>query len=272
MSGWRPIHENHAIDVMAAVVTFAQPLPNRLLSSAFKASEEAAFVAGLKSRHSSRALQFSIGPTGLMSPTDVPQGLIFNALFENELGEPIPGKVAEQLQIDAQNVIYRTWRYVSWSWQKKRMTSLMSPVLRAVAPVVAMKTMRLEYLDRFSFDGDSVDAAADQLLLDDCEFVSPGVFEAKDQWHSHMGLFLTPPGDRYKRLQQVNVDALDQPDTSNTNRLVRWVNIMTAREDRYSEDGVDDHEINPDIIFEDFDRLHAELKVALRAHPGSLDS
>jgi hypothetical protein len=47
---------------------------------------------------------------------------------------------------------------------------------------------------------------------------------------------------------------------------------MTAREDRYSEDGVDDHEINPDIIFEDFDRLHAELKVALRAHPGSLDS
>jgi hypothetical protein len=42
MAGWRPIHDNHAIAAMAAVVTFAQPIPDRLLKAALEASEQAA--------------------------------------------------------------------------------------------------------------------------------------------------------------------------------------------------------------------------------------
>ncbi|MGI8525856.1 MAG: hypothetical protein ACR2K5_06675 [Pseudolabrys sp.] len=263
MPRWQPIHENHAIDVMAAVVTFAQPLPDRLLSAVFKVSEEAAFSVGLKSRHSSSGIQFTVGPTGIVPSPSAPQGLLFNALFETEAGEPIPGKIAEQLQIDSMSVIYRTWRYVSWSWQTERMKSLMSPALRVVASAVAMNKMRLEYLDRFKFDGPAADARASGLLQIGSPYVSPAIFDAESHWHSHMGTFLAEAGGQSKRLQQVNVDALDQPDLAAPEMPIRWVNITTAREDRYVEAGVADHEINADIVFGDFDRLHAELKVLL---------
>src|SRR5450631_233802 len=49
-AGWRPIHDNHAIAAMAAVVTFAQPIPDRLLKATVEASEQAASELGLGSK------------------------------------------------------------------------------------------------------------------------------------------------------------------------------------------------------------------------------
>ena len=69
---WKPIHENHAIDVMAAVLTFSEPIPIRLLSRVLKLSEDAAFAAGLRSRHSMTGVQFMIGPRGASAGANVP--------------------------------------------------------------------------------------------------------------------------------------------------------------------------------------------------------
>jgi hypothetical protein len=245
MPGWQPIHENHAIDVMAAVLTFAQPVPDVALRRMLRAAEDAAFAAGLRSRHSTQAAQLIIGPQGIATtgPTGGLQGLLFNALFEGEDGAPIPGRIAEQLQVDANSIVYRTWRYVSWSWQAERMRSLMNPTLALAREVTSVATTRLEYLDRFWFEGEPQQAITSDLLRVDCPQLAPYIFEQEDLWHVHTGAFVRP--DPLKRLQQVLVDALNAPEPGQATGAQRWILITTALEDVFPPRCLTIHERMP---------------------------
>ena len=259
MPGWQPIHENHAIDVMAALFTFAQPVPDLALRRMLRAAEDAAFAAGLRSRHSTQTMQFTVAPQGI-SATGVAggvQGLLFNARFEDD-GRPIPGRIAEQLQVDANSIVYRTWRYVSWSWQLERMRSLMTPALALARDIAPVATVRLEYLDRFWFDGAPHEAITSELLREDCPQLAPHIFGREDLWHVHTGAFLL--ADPLKRLQQVLVDALNAPVGQATGPAKRWIHITTALEDRFPTEILDDPRENADFPFGLFDAMHSDLK------------
>ena len=262
---WKPIHENHAIDVMAAVLTFSEPIPIRLLSRALKLSEDAAFAAGLRSRHSMTGVQFTIGSRGVSAGANVPvRGQTFNASFP--VGEEGPAsRISEQLQVDQGAVIYRTWSYVSWDWQIKRMRELMSPALEVTKDAVAIGTQRLEYLDRFRFEGEIGEADVRAVLRADSRFVAPHVFTRTDLWHSHTGAFL-PTADSAKRLIQVHIDALDDPPLEGGlppgSTQTRWIHLMTACEDRMQAGAIDDDDAERrlDTVFDRFGDQHSETK------------
>jgi hypothetical protein len=263
--GWRPIHENHAIAVMAAVVTFAQTVPDLTLRKILRSSEDTAFAAGLKSRHSTKALQFSIDAKGVSQSEAASgiQGQLFNSLVETTDGVPISTQVAEQLQVDQAHVIYRTWQYVSWRWQSDRIRKLMTPALEIAKGTVAFASIRFEYLDRFWFDGDATKADPKQLLRMDSPVIAPHVFAAPDLWHSHTGAFLAS-GGQFKRLQQVMIDALDEPSLpQDAVAPVRWVNITTALEDRFMQPPAENEDIDVDDLFQRLDTMHASLKDTL---------
>jgi uncharacterized protein (TIGR04255 family) len=262
--GWQPIHENHAIDVMAAVVTFGQPLPDRLLRRALQVSEEVAFEAGLKSRHSLLAQQFVFSggsQSGIMPAMGGVRGQIFNAQLDSPDGQPLPGRIAEQLQVDQSSIIYRTWRYVSWSWQSERMRALIMPALSIVQDVVAISGQRLEYLDRFRFEGEPSSVEFSSLFRERSGLIAEHGFRRSDLWHSYTGFFDPSPEGTTKHLFQINIDILDEdsgpmPDAPK----VRWANVLTAREDRLQPDEVDGHTRDPDMISESFNLMHTELK------------
>jgi hypothetical protein len=259
MPGWQPLHQNHAIDVMAAVATFAQPIPQVALRRVLRVAEDAAFAAGLRSRHATQGMQFIVAPQGVALPAGGPQGFMFNAVFEDDDGMPIPGRVAEQLQVDVNSIVYRTWRYVSWSWQVERMQSLMLPALTLAHDVASFATVRLEYLDRFWFDGEPEDAATSKLLRVACPQLAPHIFEERDLWHVHTGAFVRP--DPVKRLQQVLVDAINAPEPGQTaGPMKRWVHITTAFEDRFPTELVDDPRERASFPFDVLDDMHSGLK------------
>jgi hypothetical protein len=262
MTGWHPIHDNHAIAVMAAVVTFAQAIPDLLLKRVLQDSEDAAFGLGLKSRHAIRGFQIPVGidATPQSGAVGAVQGQFFNALLETPDGAPPSAQIAEQLRVDQGAVVYRTWQYVSWKWQFERMRNLMAPALERAKSAVAFASIRLEYLDRFQFRGDATVADPKQLLRVDCPLIAPHVFSARDLWHSHTGSFLTTV-DHYKRLQQVMIDAIDEPYPPQERvPPVRWVNITTALEDRLTPPLTADQEIDITAIFQTLDTLHVSLK------------
>jgi uncharacterized protein (TIGR04255 family) len=264
--GWRPIHDNHAIDVMAVVVTFSQPIPDLLLKRVLRASEDVAFGAGLKSRHGVNSLPITIGPNGVSaSQAGAAQGQMFNSLFETAEGVQLPTQLAEQLVVQQTAVIYRTWRYVSWQWQRERFRMLMSPALKGVASSVGTASIRLEYLDRFQFDGDAAEAAAHGLLMSKSELIAPYVFSAPGLWHSHTGAFVKSD-NRSKRLQQVMIDAIEEPyPPQSRTQPVRWVNITTSLEDRFEQQADVDEENDPASIFLTLDSMHTSLKDVLAA-------
>lgn len=266
IDGWRPIHDNHAIEVMAVVVTFSQPIPDMLLKRILRASEDIAVNMGLKSRHAVSALQFAFEAGGIsQSPASLNQGRIFSAHFEPPEGPLMPSRLAEQLQIQHNAIIYRTWRYVSWTWQVERIRKLMSPAIEGVSSTVGQASIRLEYLDRFRYDGGNIESAISGLLRTDSPFIAPHVFSAVDLWHSHTGAFVTS-GKQSKRLQQVMADAIDEPPPPQSGAApVRWVNITTAIEDRFNQSGENDEEINLDAIFRNLDSMHILLKDVLES-------
>lgn len=260
---WRPIHENHAIDVMAAVIRFSQPLPDLVFKRAAKAAEAAAFGNGLKSRHIESGVAFNLGFMGAGEPfVAQPQARVFNSVREDPAGEPIPGILSEQVRIDAQSIIYRTWNYVSWSWQRDRISTLMSGALLAVQEVVELASIRLEYLDRFWFDGPIASAKTGALLRKDSDLIASHVFDRDDLWHCHTGAFLGASSSQ-RPLLQITLDALDQPGPTSESGQVRWVNISTARENRYVNEAVDERPWTTDFVTDMLDLMHAELKDAL---------
>jgi hypothetical protein len=262
--GWVPIHDNHAIDVMAASVAFSEPIPDRLLKSVLKASEGVAIAVGLKSRHLARGVQFTVGPAGV-APIGSPPvvGYVFNAIMpgSDEVGPS--SRISEQLRVEQAQIAYRTWNYVSWSWQIERMKALMLPALAAVQDAVSFSAMRLEYLDRFRFAGIANEADFTTLIRRNSPLVAPHIFSRSDLWHSYTGAFL-PSKDTRKRLQQVHIDVVDDPaEVISGIPQVRWANIMTAREDRIRSEGIDDPAQNPDLTLEEFSGYHLELKEML---------
>jgi hypothetical protein len=259
MTQWHPINENHAIDVMAAIVTFAEPIPDLIFRRMVKATEEVAFASGLRSRHlfQQQAMSITVGASGQPSVQQVPAmvtGRMFNSVVEGSAEEPVSGRVAEQVQVIQNFIAYRTWQYVSWNWQLERIWALLEPALSMVVGSVFVGNQRLEYLDRFYSEDSAGFAPIESLLRRDSPHIAPHVFSRTDLWHSHTGAFLPDEGSS-KRLEQVHIDAVDQPVPSGSGNA-RWINLMTARENRYTDSNVDQ---SSQSIFSTFDGMHADL-------------
>ncbi|WP_316172385.1 hypothetical protein [Bradyrhizobium sp. SZCCHNRI2049] len=233
---------------MAVQVNFAQPVPDLVFKRALKSAEDAAFSSGLRSRHS---IAISI-PGGGVIPALQPQatsGRLYNALEEMPAGDqPVPAAVTEQLQITVSDITYRTWRYVSWRWQRDRVKSLVAAALSQTLDVVPIASVRLEYLDRFRFDGVPAEAEYTHLLRRDAKWLPPHIFEAGARWHAHTGKLLSSDAG-VLRIAHVNVDVVD------AQKSERWINIMTARENRPNLEA--EHTLEG--IFTDLDAMHDEL-------------
>ena len=262
---WHPINENHAIDVMAVVVGFSQPIPDLLLKKALRVSEETAFSLGLKSRHQTVSMQLNVSPKEGLSPSPFGgiQGKVFSSSEDTPEGSNVPSRLNEQLQVDQNSVIYRTWRYVSWAWQIERIKKLMVPALEVVSSSVTWASLRLEYLDRFRFDGVPLDAKPEGLLRTDSTLVSPHIFQRSDLWHSHTGAYIDTDGSA-KRLLQMMIDAIDEPlSIPDANGQVRWINLTTALEDRFIQPTEDSVEEGIGPLFESLETMHSSLKDTL---------
>lgn len=258
---WRPINENHAIEVMGVAITFAQPLPGRILNRIFQAIEEAAFASGLRSRHFVQGMQIELPLAGGGAPTftDAPvAGRIYNAVRQAEDGNPAEG-ISEQLQIDGNSIVYRNWNYVSWNWVLQRLTTLTRPALDIGMDVVNVKKIRLEYLDRFFFAGDASSAEVAAALKPFSPLVAPHIYSQKGQCHSHTGAFRPAPnGARW--LMQVNLDFVDRADPSQRENIRRWLNITTALEHQFNDEDCLNTAAD---IFSSVDVLHEPLKDVL---------
>jgi hypothetical protein len=189
-----------------------------------------------------------------IGPTEVgPQGRAYNSLIELSEDQPIPNRVAEQIQITTSHVMYRTWQYISWTWQLGRMKELLGPSLSLAAGLVFFASQRLEYLDRFRFEGDIKDAMASGVLRQDSDKLAPHIFSRSDLWHSHTGAYRAS-NESVKKVEQVHADAVDDPVMAPS--PTRWINLMTAREDRFVDQAVDQ---TVDGVFANYDAMHGEL-------------
>lgn len=262
MDNWHPIHGRHAIEVMAARVTFTEALPELPYRRFISEAEEAAFANGLRSRHSVAATTFMMGPQGIVlpAPTDVGGGRIFNSVFEEGAAPSLPAKVREQVQIDPTSITYRTWDYQSWSHHADRIRALLEKPLAIADGLAMIATVRLEYLNQFRGPEGSVSCAADELLKPNSSWIAPHIFHEVDLWHSHTGCFL-PVAGASKRLQTLNIDSLELPLPPDSLVSRRSINVWAALEDRFDSDPSSENAcVHTTAGLDRFGSIHDSLK------------
>jgi uncharacterized protein (TIGR04255 family) len=259
MGEWQPIHDQHAIAVVAVVVTLSGELPERSASRLQQKAVELGSGMGLTS--SAPIHGFAVDPSRGMATASEKLGLVINSISDVP---KIPGfalDFSKQIQIDRNSLMYRTSVYTRWSAMRGDLEKLVSPLIEMISEIIGVHSIRLEYLDRFFFTGDINEASVQELISPECQMIAPHIFGEAANWHSHSGSARPVEPAGATAITHVNVDAksLTQRGTSGAKRM-RVVNLMTAREDRNPFGKVAESDYNADLMLKRLDEMHDELK------------
>ena len=224
MGRFEPIHDAHAIEQVALVALFSQPLEEDQLTIAFTVAEQ--FRSELPGTHQLQLQTISIGLVG-MSPKS-PGGL-FGKLFTSTRKD---GSIESELRVDRNGITFRTTAYTRWAgiWdQARRYFETLFPLYIAGAEIASVA---LNYIDKFYWDGNAAEMRPDSLLRVGSPYVCPYVYQATDLWHSHMGIFLRL-NESIRRLVNINLDCNDE----NPPTRRRVVTVTTVLTDMLNQPG-----------------------------------
>jgi uncharacterized protein (TIGR04255 family) len=250
---WIPAHKDHAIERVAASFRFAEGVPSKPWQTMLAAAT------------------VSFQQLGFNSTSDVPVGF----------GQPIPGmqilttpgrifrvitgnEVHEEVTLAPSGLVYSTVLYDSWGRYRDRALELLAPPLDRALQVVNLGSLKLEYWDRFVFDGPPEEADYSELLQSESQHLPSFSFRTNRLWHSHVGYFVQP-GSSQSRLINLNVDVLDlidaQPKSTDTSPVTRRsVGIYSMAQDSIEESHSPSNAVGTTSTV---DEMHAILKQVL---------
>lgn len=197
---WLPAHKDHAIERVATSFKFREALASkswqRLLTAATVSFQQRGF--------NSSDVQVGFGQPIPGIQIAMAPGRVFRAITGNE--------VHEEVTLAADGFVYSTVLYDSWSRYKHRVMELLGIPLDLALSVVDLASIKLEYWDKFVFEGEPEEADYSELLRPASKHLPHFVFKAKQLWHSHIGYFVET-GSSETRLINLNVDVLDLSDS-----------------------------------------------------------
>ncbi|RWP80458.1 hypothetical protein [Mesorhizobium sp.] len=246
---------------MAMVITFAEPITSLVFRRIIRELEPRTFAKGLTNRQPMQMVSVNFNPTGPQVQQSISSGMQFQKLSLVRVDEnQVANKVVEELSIDPNHILYRNMNYSWWENVSGSYWEMCSDSISSIVESVPLRTVRLEYLDRFIYDGDPEAATADGVIRRESELVSPHIFNLTDLWHSHTGKLEKTKGED-RRLFQVNIDMVDMVDDPGSLPR-RSISIMSAVEERFGGTGMDS--ATADTLRATFDDLHDEVKVLFR--------
>ena len=216
MSRFEPIHDAHAIEQVALVVSMSQGLADAEFNAACAAADR--FKAELPGTQQLQFQTIALGAFGIPPAMGAFGGRVFTSSRKD-------GSIESELRVERHGIGFRTTAYTRWPliWeQARRYFETLLPFYLAGAEIASIS---LNYVDKFFWDGDSLAMAPNLLLRPGSAFICPHVFEAKDLWHSHMGVFQRAD-QAIKRLLNINLDCLDENQPA-PRRIVTITTILT---------------------------------------------
>lgn len=254
---WRMIHEANAIEAMAVNIRFSEPAGSLLTKRIISGLTSATNAEGLIDRRPLQGFQVNIANPSEVRPMTGGAMVFQRTSLEKDAEGDVQSILTNQLEVHATHLTYQTWRYANWTSEAKTVRNLLVPALALASQGVAIAAVRLEYLDRFYFDGEASAASAGDLLKSDSGLLAPHIFEAPNLWHSHTGKF-EDENDVGRRLLLVNADYQDLTGPALVGK--RSLQLMTAVEEQYAHQGkeVSSEEVES-FLSSTLDDLHDKL-------------
>jgi uncharacterized protein (TIGR04255 family) len=219
---WKPIHEAHAIDRVRILLQFTSPLTDKLLAratdSVISGFQQLGFEQVLRAESTIQSLVISVQP-GQVVPEVSQNGWL--------LRRSTSGTLVEEAGFRDGVFGYFSTEYGRWENLEKRFHDVFGAPLKVALDSVDVTSIKLEYWDRFAFEGVPDQADIRDLLVSVDPSIPVASASGSTLWHSHSGWFEDFDGD--KVLINRNIDLVDEPPPAESRRLC---NIYTLTEFR----------------------------------------
>ncbi|WP_102784119.1 TIGR04255 family protein [Thalassospira sp. GB04J01] len=243
MPEFRPIYKSHAIEKCAATVAFGDQLPKKVFGQLLESATPLLTANGLVQGQQPSGFQFDVA-TGKVSPIDGHGPTQFSS--ENNV---------VQLHVLPDAIVWGTKQYLRWKNFRQDFQKSTEPLLSEFDKATNVSSIKLEYWDRFFWQGNWDDLDIKKLLKSDSELSIKAAGQFSREWHNHVGWFETKNFGR--RLINVNIDLISINSPTATDQPS--VGIYTMVHDQTRTDAERD-ELNTLSLIKRFDQIHDEMK------------
>jgi uncharacterized protein (TIGR04255 family) len=215
---WRAIHEAHAIDRVRVMLQFNEPLNNKHLQRAAAQAVERARDLGFETVERADAGIQTIVLTESLAPPKLPEknGWVLRR-----------GNLTEEAGFRDLAFGYLSTEYGRWENLEARFWEIFREPVSVAMQGVELAQIKLEYWDRFVFDG-KPDAADASLLLAEIDPTVPSKsISGGTLWHSHAGWFESYKGSAV--LVNRNFDSIDQVIDGESRRVINIFTLVDLR-------------------------------------------
>lgn len=240
---WKPIHEAHSIDNVRIILQLKEALPDKILNR---------ITAPLSERFQDLGFD-SIAPADSATARVV-------VSVDNQQATQMSKKNGVVLQkLEGQRILeeagyrdstfgFMSFEYARWAALQNRFWELFEESLEVAIDATDIASIKLEYWDRFFFDGALQTANAYDLLENIDPFIPQSNITGEALWHSHIGWFETYKDhtvlvnrniqavDETHQLVDNADESADQADQEDAKRRV--VKLYTLVELRFSSETV----------------------------------
>jgi uncharacterized protein (TIGR04255 family) len=223
---WRPAHEVHAIERVTASFFFQEPLSSKPWQTLINSASSSLPSLGFNAMVEVPELPLPPNQTVVLAPhSPWPGGRIFQSLQGSQ--------VHEEIGVFKNLLSYTATRYNRWGNFQERLFLLISPLLKVALNTIDINAIKLEYWDRFIFEGPKEEVSYSELFIRTSSFLPVFTSSSRELWHSHVGFFV--PAEANKRLININVDILDIADPGGEGQTKRSAAIYLMAQDTFAE-------------------------------------
>lgn len=243
---FEPIHAAHAIEQVAFVIQFDQEFNDQTLIKLRAVADQ--FKDDLPGVTEIQSIGFAFGIQ--IAPTQQSQ---VAGLVRKSVGRD--GALECELRMDKTGITFVTTRYTRWNKAWEQVSKYLEALLPVYLEQANLLAIGLNYVDKFAWAGDLNNCNPALLIQKDSKYVSNHIFETKEFWHSHTGVFIRADNNT-KRLLNLNVDYLDDPRPEGIKRVV---SVTTTVTDQFNQQGYTPlaHEAgNKELIFSHMQSMH----------------
>jgi uncharacterized protein (TIGR04255 family) len=244
---WVPASESHSIERVAVIYLFKEPLPSKFVQNA------SAYADGLMAEGKfieKRLLQEAnlqlYGAEALSKNTES-----VGYTYVDKSGEEALKILKDRAQFSATE--YGTWKAFSQEADKT-----VGPFVSKALTLTGIRSIKLEYVDRFIFEGPISDVDYSEMLQMDKLGLPEEARGGELPWHDRKGWFTK--WDMGNVLINLNVSASDVAPRDRPDARLKSIQIVTVSETRFSET-IDQTEVATGIL----EKLHDLTKETFRS-------
>ena len=201
--GWKPVNTNHSIEQVSIIVQFKDDLTEKTLDKIFVPFNDEIQNSGFGQKIRAESIFPQIMQPSINSGielVDSHKGWLVNRIVEN--------KLIEEFALRRGAFSYTTSEYKRWENLKVKFWHLLDKPISQVLSHNDVSHIKLEYWNKFVFDGQPKEAELSKLLQNLDQILPKTAVSGEVLWHFNIGWFDQVAG--YDILVNRNIGVIDQ--------------------------------------------------------------